>query len=259
MPLPLCFLLTCLLFSAHLVLSCKFPLTFHLRASDFELDLAFSISTGPRSRCACRPQCSAKYAIRTRHVPVTSIIILPVILYSHGLTRPASCEVGAVRRVSSSSVLPPVFVSFVAFTQLHAPSDSFWINHQSSATIFPSSKWSAKCCSLGILFFPICSPPAATRISIPHVCTCHELFLTRSPWLRWSPSRHEPVHSVPSPSSSVAFREPQRCRTPRQPTTTKEHTNIHAHSSTNQPTSRKQQTNTSHSTDKPTNQQTTNT
>ena len=33
-------------------------------------------------------------------------------------------------------------------------------------------------------------------------------FLTRAPWLSWSPSRHEPVHLVPHPSSSTAFREP---------------------------------------------------
>ena len=34
--------------------------------------------------------------------------------------------------------------------------------------------------------------------------TKNALFLTQSSWLRWSPSRHEPVHSVPCPPAQYS-------------------------------------------------------
>ena len=44
--------------------------------------------------------------------------------HRHPAGYPASCEVGAVRALSSMPLLPPMFVPFAALTHLHAPSES---------------------------------------------------------------------------------------------------------------------------------------
>ena len=75
---------------------------------------------------------------------------------------------------------------------------------------FSIVKWSAKCWSPGARFiftFLVWSRPAVTYMSIRHVWSF--LVSKQSLWLRWSPSRHEPAHSVPCLSSSTAFRDLQ--------------------------------------------------
>ena len=79
---------------------------------------------------------------------------------------------------------------------------------QFRTTTFPSSSGPPNVALLepeSSLLFLIWSPPAATDISIQYVWSC---FSTRSLWLRWSPSRLEPVHSIPK-CVTDGIRDPQ--------------------------------------------------
>ena len=111
-PLPLSLRLLWLSFGALHAMFCNCCLAFLGRVSDIVLGLASSISVAPRLPCACPTHLILRED--TRHVP--PVITAP--------TRPASCEVGAVRSLSSLPLLPPVFVPFVALTHFHPPSDS---------------------------------------------------------------------------------------------------------------------------------------
>ena len=158
-------LLTCLLLGAPLAVCCNCP-TSYLTSRPVFLQ---------RPVCPARvgrpgPTRSTQPELVMFHPPAPSS---PCGLFSSctALTRPTSCEVGAVTAFSSLPLLPPVFVPFFgALTHLHASSDSSdtVVNFSPRCSI----RQMVRRMVLGpssFSLFPVRSRPAVTGISIPHV------------------------------------------------------------------------------------------